>query len=216
MDKETLLKTYEEDRAAGFDAAVEAIRSEDRNVRVAALRIVAAEGRPGGSVAILAGLGDPKRRVRQVALVSSRPYLDDPAVASRIREIVEDDRENGRLRMKAMAALGGGYPSPNRAGAIPRAALAALESLAATERYRAAVLNRLVAADLTPEVASLLREFVRGGTKDEAVAATRALCGYRLVNWGSATPAELEAAGAEQAVGVFYWIRRDSPVGPPF
>jgi hypothetical protein len=54
---------------------------------------------------------------------------------------------------------------------------------------------------------------VRSGTKDEAVAATRALCGYRLVNWGPAKPADLVAAGAVHAGGVDYWIRRVSTVG---
>ena len=101
----------------------------------------------------------------------------------------------------------------NDAGQMPAQAIDALKSLAAVERYRGAVLKRLVRMDLTPEVEALLKEYVRSGTKDEAVAATRALCGYRLVNWGSAKHADLVAAGAVHAGGVHYWVRRDARVG---
>jgi len=96
---------------------------------------------------------------------------------------------------------------------VPEAAISALQSLAAVDRYRGAVLGRLVRMNITPEVEALLQEYVRSGSKEEAVAATRALCGYRLVNWGSAKPAELAAAGAVHASGADYWIRRDSTVG---
>ena len=68
--------------------------------------------------------------------------------------------------------------------------------------------------DLSQE--ALLNEFVRSGNKEEAVAATSALCGYRLVNWGSAKSAELAAAGAVHVRGVDYWIRRDAKVGPAY
>ena len=96
---------------------------------------------------------------------------------------------------------------------MPEPAISALKSLAAVDKYRGAVLRRLVRMGLTPEVEALLKEYVRSGTKEEAVAATRALCGYRLVNWGNAKPAELAAAGAVHASGVDYWIRRDSTIG---
>ncbi len=196
------------------DEAREAIKSPDRNERVRALRAVFADAKPQGADVVLAGLNDSKRRVKEVALKSSKPFLGDARVVERIAAMVEDESEFHRLRDKAMFALGGAYPKVNWAGQIPGPALSALRSLGAAERYRAAVVDRLVRMELTPEVEALLKEFVETGNKAEAVAATRALCGYRLVNWGSAKPAELAAVGAVKANGVNYWIRRDAKLGP--
>ena len=196
------------------DEALEAIRSDDRNMRVRALRATFAEARPEGAEVILAGLSDSKRRVKEVALKSSKPYLGDRRVVERITAMVEDETEYHRIRDKALFALGGGFPHVNKAGQLPEPAISALRSLAAVDRYRGAVLDQLVRMDLTPDVEALLGEYVRSGTKAEAVAATRALCGYRLINWGSAKHADLVAAGAVHASGVHYWIRRDAKVGP--
>lgn len=196
------------------DEAKEAIKSPDRNVRVRALRAVFAEAKPEGAEVILVGLNDEKRRVKDVALKSCKPFLGDARVVERIRAMVQDGTEYHRIRTKALFALAGGFPKINQAGELPEPAINALKSLAATGKYRRAVLSRLVRVDLTPEVEALLLEYVRSGDKEEAVAATRALCGYRLVNWGSATPAELAAAGGVHAGGVDYWIRRDAKVGP--
>src|SRR6185503_1778117 len=193
--------------------AREAIKSQDRNTRVRALRAAFAEPKPEGADVILAGLGDTKRRVKEVALKSSKPFLGDPRVVERITTMVTDETEYHRIRDKALFALGGGFPHVNDAGQLPKAAMDALRSLAAVDKYRGDVLRRLVRMSITPEVEALLNEYVRSGNKEEAVAATRALCGYRLVNWGSAKPAELAAAGAVHASGVDYWIRRDSTVG---
>lgn len=195
------------------EEALEAIKSQDRNMRVRALRAAFSEAKPEGADVILAGLGDGKRRVKEVALKSSKPFLGDRRVVARIAAMVEDETEYHRIRDKALFALGGGFPKVNEAGHLPEAAMSALKSLAAVDRYRGAVLGRLVRMSLAPEVEALLQEYVRSGTKEEAVAATRALCGYRLVNWGRAKPAELAAAGAVHASGVDYWIRRDSTVG---
>jgi len=196
------------------DEAMEAIKSEDRNVRVRALRSVFNEAKPEGAAVILAGLHDTKRRVKEVALKCSKPFLGDRRVVDRIAAMVEDEGEYHRIRDKAMFALGGGYPKINQAGRMPEAAINALKTLAGAEKYRRAVLSRLVRMDLTPEIEELLNEYVKSGSKEEAVFATRALCGYRLVNWGSAKPAELAAAGAIHARGVDYWIRRDWKGGP--
>jgi len=193
--------------------ALEAMKSQDRNLRVRALRAAFADAKPEGAGVILAGLGDTKRRVKEVALKSSKPFLGDPRVVARITAMVTDETEYHRIRDKALFALGGGFPKVNEAGQMPEAAISALRSLASIDKYRGAVLGRLVRLGLTPQVEALLKEYVRSGNKEEAVAATRALCGYRLVNWGSAKPAELAAAGAVHAGGVDYWIRRDSTVG---
>ena len=195
------------------DEALHWISSEDRSLRVRALRAAFNEAKPEGADVILAGLGDSKRRVKEVALKSSKPFLGDRRVVERITAIVEDETEYHRIRDKALFALGGGFPKVNEAGRMPEPAISALRSLAAVDKYRDAVLDRLVRMDLTPDVEALLKEFVRSGTKDEAVAATRALCGYRLINWGSAKHADLVAAGAVHAGGVHYWIRRDARVG---
>jgi hypothetical protein len=193
--------------------ALEAIKSQDRNMRVRALRAVFADAKPEGADVILAGLGDGKRRVKEVALKSSKPFLSDARIVERITAMVTDETEYHRIRDKALFALGGGFPNVNAAGQLPKTAIDALKSLAAIDKYRGDVLSRLVRMDSTPEVEALLKEFVRSGNKDEAVAATRALCGFRLVNWGTAKPAELAAAGAVHAGGVHYWIRRDAQVG---
>jgi len=198
------------------EEALDAIRSEDRNVRVRALRAAFNEARPEGAEVILAGLGDSKRRVKEVALKSSKPYLGDRRVVERITAMVEDETEYHRIRDKALFALGGGFPHVNKAGQMPEPAISALRSLAAVDRYRGAVLDRLVRMDLTPDVEALLEEYVRSGTKDEAVAATRALCGYRMVNWGNPKHDDVVAAGAVHARGVDYWIRRDAKIGPNY
>ena len=195
------------------EEALEAIKSQDRNMRVRALRAAFSEAKPEGADVILAGLGDNKRRVKDVALKSSKPFLGDRRVVERIAAMVQDETEYHRIRDRALFALGGGFPKVNEAGQMPEAAVRALRSLAAVDNYRGAVLGRLVRMSLTAEVEALLQEYVRSGNKEEAVAATRALCGYRLVNWGSAKAAELAAAGAVHASGVDYWIRRDSTVG---
>jgi hypothetical protein len=196
--------------------ALEAIKSPDRNIRVRALRAAFSAATPESADVILAGLGDGKRRVKEVALKSSKPFLSDARIVERITAMVTDETEYHRIRDKALFALGGGFPNVNAAGQLPKAAIDALRSLAAVDKYRGDVLSRLVRMDLTPEVEALLTEYVRSGNKDEAVAATRALCGYRLVNWGTAKPAELAAAGAVHAGGVHYWIRRDAKVGPAY
>lgn len=196
------------------EEALEAIKSDDRNVRVRALRSAFNEAKPEGADVVLAGLGDSKRRVKEVALKSSKPYLGDRRIVERITAMVEDPSEYHRIRDKALLALGGGSPSVNEAGQLPAPAIGALRALAAIDSYRGAVLDRLVRMDLTPEVEALLQEYVRSGTKDEAVAATRGLCGYRLINWGNAKHADLVAAGAVPAGGVHYWVRRDAKLGP--
>ena len=158
--------------------ALEAIKSPDRNVRVRALRAAGSEAKPEGADVILAGLGDGKRRVKEVALKSANSCLGDPRVIERISVMVTDETEYHRIRDKALFALGGGFPRVNEGGQLPEAAISALRSLAAVDRYRGAVLARLGTIALTPEVAALLEEYVRSGNKEEAFMATRALCGY--------------------------------------
>ena len=220
MEKEELRELAGRDPEAAFREALNAIHSEDRNMRVFALRVIGREGLPGGSAAVLTGLSDQKRRVRKVACQASRTYLDDPAVVHRLMELIE---QGDPVSGDALLALGRRYFAVEfeqdrikqaSAGPTPRPALDALASLSAHERYRKAILQSLVMMDLTDDVAALLRTFVETGTKDEAVAATRALCGYRLVTWENVTPPELAGAGAQPGGRAhMYWIRRDA-AGP--
>jgi HEAT repeat protein len=211
MNKEELSGLAETDPSKTVDAAIEAMKRSDRNVRVAALRIL---GRGHGEKAangIIAGLNDPKRRVREVAVKSSRPYLDDPRVVARLQEMIEDDNETDRIRGQALQALAGHFPHQPDAPQVPQAAIRALELMAKAEKYRSAVLWRLLQMDLTEEVENLLREFVKEGTREQAVMATRALCGYRVVNIGVFDKEERRriVQTSEVAAGrVFYWVER--------
>ena len=54
--------------------------SDDRNIRVAALRVLAFCDGPAAADGILRGLDDPMRRVRNVAAKSSVRFLDDPRI----------------------------------------------------------------------------------------------------------------------------------------
>jgi hypothetical protein len=71
-----------------------------------------------------------------------------------------------------------------------------------------------VRLDLTDHVKELLEAFVEDGSKAEAIMATRALCGYRVINIGQFDGNEVVQRTISQtceiAAGrVFYWITRD-------
>ena len=68
---------------------------------------------------------------------------------------------------------------------------------------------------LSDEMRDVLRYVVETGSKDEAVAATRALCGFRVINLGGITRADERkriTQTCERAWGrVFYWVPRAVP-----
>src|SRR2546430_229515 len=67
-----------------------------------------------------------------------------------------------------------------------------LQSLMESERFRGSLLVRLCwASSQTPASLAILQEFVRSGSKDEAVMATRTLCGHRLMRVDAFLPADL-------------------------
>lgn len=213
MNKEELRTFANKDPSGAVDAAIEALRSSDRNLRVAALRVLGSGQGEKAAGGIAAGLNDPKRRVREVAVKSSRAHLTDPRVVARLREIVEEEKEKTRIRNQALQALAGHFPHEPGAPQGPQEAVKALEVMAKAEKYRSAVLWRLLQMDLTEEVEALLSEFVKEGTREEAVMATRALCGYRVVNIGVFDKEERKnvVQANERAAGrVFYWIKRST------
>jgi hypothetical protein len=178
--------------------------SDDRNVRVAALRVLAWCDGPDAVEGILRGLDDPVKRVREVAAKSSHRFVSDPKVVARLRRAVEED-ERGAAR-PAMEVLGGMSATPY--GLLQLEPVAgALRALAEHPTHRQMVLSSLLRAErLTDETTRLLRDFVRTGTKDEAVFATRRLDGFRIVHDAWLTPEQRRTA--ERAYGrVWWWVR---------
>jgi hypothetical protein len=161
---------------------------------------------------ILAGLNDSKRRVRAVAVSSASQYLQFEEVIKRLQEIVLDEGEKPKISAAAMSCLTGqvgGVPVDD----LPRAASKALEKFSQLKTHRMQVLFGLLRLDLNEQVEELLRDFVKTGSKEEAVWATRALCGFKVVNLGEfskETTRNEVARSCERAAGkVFYWIHRD-------
>jgi hypothetical protein len=190
-------------------AATALMQSPDRNTRVAMLRVLAHESGEMAGQAVLAGLHDRARRARDVAARSCGHYLGIPAIVERLRTMAEDEGENRKIRWAALQALAGLVgEAPSR---VPAIAADVLETMARTDRLRAEVLFRLLQVELTPEVERLLRDFVKTGTREEAVMATRALCGFQVVNLGQFSEPEKSRVvqTCEVAAGrVWYWVKR--------
>jgi hypothetical protein len=192
----------------GVDGALGDMDSPDRNVRVAALRALAREAGPRAAAGLLRGLNDPKRRVRMVATKCASAHLDGAAITDRLSEIVRDESEIRRIRASALHCLAAaGRP-------IPDAAAAAIQDLVQADSHRTEVLFLLARSPLTPATERLLEEIVRIGTKDEAVTATRALCGFRVAHIGEFRDPNdrrrIERTCARAAGRVFYWVPRDA------
>lgn len=177
-------------------AALAGLRSDDRNVRVAMLRVLALYGDETATDGVLRGLADPARRVREGAIKSSSPlHLQSDRVLESLRRIAEDESEIGRIRGQAFFVLS----SRSARDAVPDVAREAIRTLMDSERFRLPILVRLCKSfDQTPDSRALLQEFVRTGTKEEAVMATRALCGQCLVRVDAWMPAERRRFVREQ------------------
>jgi hypothetical protein len=176
-------------------AALAAAGADDRNLRVRALWALWRFPDPWATAAVLAGLRDPVRRVREVAMKCVRPHHATPAVVGALRAIVDDEQETNRLRRQAFFVLASSVVR----GAVPEVAEETLRSLMDSERFRAPVLLRLcTTGEHSPAAREVLREFVRSGSKEEAVMATRALCGHRLMRVDAWLPAELRQRVREQ------------------
>jgi HEAT repeat protein len=162
-------------------AALVGLDDDDRNVRVRAVWVLWLFPDPRATEGIVRALRDPARRVREVAMKCAAPHhVGDPAVVEVLRRITEDDREIDRLRRTAFFVLS----SVHTREALPDVASESLRDLMESQRFRSSILERLCktrAGGLDEASRSVLQEFVRTGTKEEAVMATRALCGQVLV-----------------------------------
>ena len=196
-------------------ATLPALASDDRNERVRALRVLALYPDERATAGVLSALRDPVRRVREVAIKAARPHhVVSAEVVTELRRIAEDERETGRIRRHAFFVLS----SSTTQDAVPDIAGEALTGLMDSTRFRQPILLRLCKApNQTDASRVVLREFVRTGTKDEAVMATRALCGQMLVRVDGWVPAEARQRIREQydaAPPPFQgcWMPRDEAV----
>jgi hypothetical protein len=185
-------------------SAIALLDDPDRNARVAALRVLAHTDGPDAVAGVLRGLDDPIKRVREVAAKSSARFVDDTRVTDRLTLAVERG-ETGSDR-PALRVLTGVYTSPYGLTALTPVA-DALSGLLSLPTYRQLALSALLRArTLTDDLAELLREIVATGTKEEAVAATRRLCGRRVAHHGELD--DQTRRQAERAWGdVYFWIR---------
>ena len=170
-------------------AALPGLDSGDRNVRVRALWVLSTIADDERATAgVLRGLRDPERRVREVALKSVRPHhVGSPEVWSAVQAMTDDERETNRLRRQAFWVLSSSVARHS----VPDVAEETFRSMMASERLRMALLVRLCWAGSHTEASrAVLRSFVEDGTKEEAVMATRALCGHRLMRVDGWLPSE--------------------------
>ncbi len=190
-----------EDLAAGALAFVD---HADRNVRVAALRILAKADGTDAVRVVLRGLDDPEKRVREVAAKSSVRFVDDTRILDRLKLAIERDETGSRG--PAVQILAGLYTSPYGLKSVAPVT-DAIRWLRDLPKYRQIALAGLVRSPtLTGEVAALLRDFIATGSKEEAVAATRRLCGFRVAHHGELDPETRRVS--DRAWGdVYYWVR---------
>lgn len=196
-------------------AALAGLDDEDRNVRVRAVWALSVVTHPLATAGVVRALHDPVRRVREVALKAVQPnHVGSPDVVAAVRAIVDDEQETGRLRRNAFFVLS----SSGVRNELPDVAEETLRSFMASEQFRAPVLLRLcTTTNHSPASRAILQEFVRSGSKEEAVMATRALCGHRLMRADALLPPDLRRRVREQydpAPDVYYgvplyWIPAD-------
>jgi hypothetical protein len=197
-----------------IETALAGLQSADRNVRVLMLRVLKWQTGEKAMRGILVGLNDKMRRVRAVAIKSSGNYHQFPEITNRLRELVADEQEKRKIRSAALGSLAGaGVSAVEDPLDLTTTAAEALKTLGKTEKYRSGILLGLLRLDQTEQVEELLKEFVTNGTKAEAIMATRALCGYRVIHIGlfenDKTAQRHIRQSCELAAGrMFYWITR--------
>jgi len=191
-------------------AALGGLASDDRNVRVAMLRVLAWYPSDEAAEGIVRGLHDPVRRVREVAAKSSRAFTPYPVVAAALETLVESEPDE-RVRRPAFGALAGDTNLPYGPD-VSFIAFDTLRSLTQADRFRPRVLfAALRATELTDDIRALLEEIVRVGTKAEAVSATRALCGFRVARideYETGEQRHIKETRARAGGDLFYWVPR--------
>ena len=195
-----------------IETALAGMQSPDRNVRVLMLRVLNKQSGAKAMQGILTGLHDGKRRVRAVAIKCSRNYHHFPEIVNRLKAIALDEQEKNKIREAALSTLAGS--EGHLVAELTDTAAEALESLAQMPKHRFQILLQLIRLDMNDNVKALLQAFVEHGNKQEAVMATRALYGYRVVH---ITMFQNDKA-AEQYIRqtceiaherMLYWIPRD-------
>src|SRR5688500_14845172 len=200
-------------------AAIAGLDSPDRNIRSAMLRVLSLYGGDDVAGALLRASHDEKPRVRRTAVLSMFRFLDRVEILDRLQEIVLDEDEHPKVRRQAFSELAGRAPLPYGErppnGQVAPLAVRHLEAVMAYDQHdreRGGVLFALVRAPLDEDVRGLLERFVAEGTKQEAITATRALCGYRVrrveefsdPELAARVPRECERAGGR----VWWWVPR--------
>ncbi len=210
-ESEILARLGHPSRDEIVETAIAGLASQDRNVRVVMLRVLRGQSGPRAMQGVLAGLSDPKRRVREVAIDASANYHMYPEITDRLEAMAIDEHETRRIRSFALASLV--EPVGSLGQALTAAHLQAVDSIARSDKYRGRILMGLLQLDLNRHVEPLLRDFVANGTREEAVMATRALCGFRVASLGAFESGRVRKYiihTCEPAAGRFmYWVRRE-------
>ena len=197
--------------------AVQGLDDPDRNVRLQMVRWLSYHLGEGVADGMLKALSDPARRVRRMAARLCTAVAGDPRVEGRLREIVEDEGEITKIRAAAFLSLSNGSFLATLARA-PEEARRYFDDASSLSRFRSAALGALVALDPLPEEArELLREIVESGSKEEAVRATRALCGFKVVNLAVySDPEERKRVARECDLAggrAWFWVPRERDGG---
>jgi len=188
-------------------SAVGALEGADRNLRVAALRVLRWHlGDPPAVEAVVRATRDPARRVRRIAVGLCALLTEQPGVADRLREVIEDPREVTKIAGTALTSL---VSSAGRH--LPETVQRSLTDLLEADAHREHILLRLLQQRLDDSARAILREIVRTGTKGEAVAATRALLGQRIINLAHVPPEERKDVEATAEPVDLSWLT-NSPV----
>ena len=194
------------------ETALTGFKHEDRNVRVQMVRLLGRHPGARAAEGILAALGDPSRRVRKLANQLSVRFAEYSEIEARLHQIMEDEEEVHWIR--SFHALSVGEFKAKLAGSTD-AAKAFFSDLPNLSKYRQQAMEILVRLDpLTREATAVLKHVVANGTREEAVAATRALCGFKVISLGEISDLQQRkqvARTCEPARGrTFFWIPRDS------
>lgn len=192
-------------------SALDYLHSDNRNARALALRVLAHFETEDAVLGIFGGLGDHKRRVREVAVQSSINFVQHAMIAVRLKSIAFDVQEKRKIRERAFSTLLG-IAAPVRSGPLPQTVVRVIEPMIDEHHYRDKILHGLVQIDTCEAVTRLLRKFVADGTPEEVALAQKALGGFRMVNIGHFEEGPQRDAilrECELAHGrVYYWVPR--------
>ena len=193
-------------------SAIDGMKNTDRNVRIVMLRILEKEKTDAAIKGILLGLNDEKRRVREIAVKISRFFLNRKEVVDKLKEIIEDTNEKRKIRNIAFCILTGDRIYGEHAGELPKSIIVYLKELSKLDEYKSKIFYELLHLDLLDDVKELLKDYVKNGTKEQAVMATKALCGYKVVHHGMIKDLKEKETIVKKenlAYGqVYYWVKR--------